>query len=847
MSYVVNAQNEVKLAADTTIISPITKDTAQAKVKSESALDEKVEYSAVDSMRFDLEEQKVYLFGEGKVVYGTIELMADYIELSLETKEVIAAGSLDSLGKVIGKPTFADGGQSFISDTMRYNFDSKRGKIVKAITQEGDGYIHGKQIKMMNEDVIFIKNGKYTTCSNEDPHFHIEASKLKFIKDDKIVTGPAYLKVENIPTPLAVPFGFFPNKETQTSGIIIPTYGESPGLGFFLNDGGYYLAVNEFLDVALTGDIYSRGSWGVGLESNYRKRYKFDGYVDLSYSQFKQGERNINQTKTSNYFIRWRHKQDPKARPNSSFSADVNFGSSKNFQNNFNSSTQEFLTNTFKSNVSYNKGFGTKPFNLTLNTSHSQNSRDSSVTIILPSATMTMSRIYPLKRRVSVGKDRWYENIGINATGVLQNQLTTKEDSLINHTLATFDNMQNGARITAPISTSFKLLKYFTLSPTINNSMVMYLETSNQNWVLKEDTNETGEVLGTYTGSLQKTAQQGFAAAYEGSFSSSLTTTIYGMFNYKLKHLKAIRHVMYPSASINLKPDYSDEFWGYYDNYERINGTDTTIVDYSRFAGQIYGGPGARSQSGSVSLSLRNTLDAKILTLKDTTNTPKKVKLLDNLNFSTSYNIFADSLNWSPVRLYAKSRIHKNMDVQLNSVFDPYAFVMEGTNGRRINASYWQEFGAPANLTELDLVVSFRLKSKTTKDTKEQKELKEELNIDGANFVDFNAPWALNVSYRYNYKKPFDDETITNTINFNGDISLTPKWKVGFSSGYDIEARKVNITTLDIYRDLHCWELSFNVVPFGTRKRYTVDLRVKAPVLSDLKLSRKRNWYDYDL
>ncbi|MBL4653555.1 MAG: LPS-assembly protein LptD [Flavobacteriales bacterium] len=842
---VANASNSDSLETDTTKINPTVIDSLKPPTNSD-ALESKVEYLAVDSMRFDIPNQKVYLFGEAEVKYEGIELRANYIELSLDSKEVLAMGTIDSAGKLVGKPEFVDGGQTFNSETMRYNFETKKGKIIQAITQEGDGYIHGKQIKMINDEVIFIKNGKYTTCSNEIPHFHIEASKLKFIKDDKIVSGPAYLKIQNIPTPLALPFGFFPNKSERTSGLIIPTYGGSPGLGFFLNEGGYYLAINDFLDVALMGDIYSRGSWGLGLESNYRKRYKFNGYVDLSYSQILQGEKDITRSKTSNYFIRWRHKQDPKARPNSNFSADVNFGSSKNFQNNFNSTTQDFLTNTFKSNVSYNKSFAGKPFNLTLNGSHSQNSKDSSVTVVLPSATFTMSRIYPLKRTVKVGKDRWYEKIGVNATAIMKNQVKTSEDTLTNYTADMVDLMQNGARVTAPISTSFKVLKYFSISPSINNSVVMYLQTQAQDWVLSEDTNDTGELLGTNTGSLAKSKNEGFAAAYEGSFSTSVNTTIYGTFNYKLKRLKAIRHVMYPSATFNIKPDYSDDFWGYYNSYTKVLDTETTEVDYSRFSGQVYGGPGSGSESGTLGLSLRNTLDAKIIGMKDTTNIPKKVKLLDNLNFSTSYNIFADSLNWNPVRAYAKSRINNNMDVQINSVFDPYAYVIENETGTRINKSYFSEYGGLANMTSFDLVLTFRLKSKVTDDTKKQKEAKEELNIDGDQFVDFNAPWTLNVSYRYNYKKPYQTETITNTLNFSGDVRITTKWKVGFRSGYDIELKKFNYTSLDIYRDLHCWELSFNIVPFGTRKSYTVDLRVKAPVLSDLKLSRKRNWYDFD-
>jgi lipopolysaccharide assembly outer membrane protein LptD (OstA) len=831
---------------DTTIIEPAVESLAISS-SSDNALDSKVDYNATDSMRFDIANQKVYLFGEANVNYEGISLKANYIELSLSSKEVLATGVIDSAGKLAGKPEFLDGGQSFISDTMRYNFESKKGKITQAITQEGDGYIHGNQIKMMNDEVIFIKNGKYTTCSNENPHFHIEAGKLKFIKDDKIVTGPAYLKIQNIPTPLAVPFGFFPNQEKQTSGLIIPTYGESPGLGFFLNDGGYYFAINDFVDLALTGDIYSRGSWGLGLESDYSKRYKFKGNVDLTYAQFKQGEKEIDQSKTSNYFIRWKHVQDRKARPNSNFSADVNFGSSKNFQNNFNSNAQDFLTNTFKSNVSYNKSFAGKPFNLTFNGSHSQNSKDSSVTIVLPSATFTMSRIYPLKRAVKVGQDRWYEKIGVNATAVMQNQVKTNEDTLTNYTGDMVDLMKNGAKVTAPISTSFKLLKYVNISPSINNSVVMYLQTNERDWLLVADTNDTGELLGTYSGNVVSMDNNAFAAAYEGSFSTSLNTTIYGTFNYKFKRFKAIRHVMYPSATFNIKPDYSDDFWGYYDSYTQVLAGESTEVNYSRFTGQIYGGPGTGSESGTVSLSLRNTLDAKIIGLKDTTNVPKKVKLLDNLNFSTSYNVFADSLNWNPIRLYGKSRISNNMDIQVNSVFDPYAYVISDAGvGKRINKSYWEQFGSPANMTSLDLVVSFRLKSKVTDDNSEQKKTKEELNIDGDNFVDFNAPWTLNMSYRYNYSKPYVEEKITNTINFNGDVRITPKWKVGFRSGYDIESKQFNYTSLDIYRDLHCWELSFNIVPFGTRKSYSVDLRVKAPVLSDLKLSRKRNWYDFD-
>lgn len=813
--------------------------------QSNDVLDSEVNYQSVDSMLFDILNQRVYLYGDAKVTYEKISLEANYIEISLKSKEVYASGLPDSNGVVQGKPKFNEGAQSFDAETMRYNFDTKKGQIITAITQDGDGYVHGDSIKKVNEKVIFIKDGAYTTCSNPHPHFEIHAKKLKIIQNDKIVTGPAYLKIEDVPTPLALPFGYFPNQKGQSSGIIIPSYGNSPGLGYFLQRGGYYIGMSEYWDLALTGDAYTRGSWSSNMLTRYRKRYKFNGRLNAQYSKFKQSQREYpDYSETETFFLQWRHTQDPKARPNSSFSADVNAGTPQNFQTNFNSSGLSYLTNTFKSNITYNKNFAGTPFNMTLNANHSQNANDSIITVVLPQATVNMTRIFPLKQKSRVGAKNWRnqltDNLGFSMQSNFQNQVSEKQDVFLQE--QTLDNMRNGIRHNIPISTSMKLFKHFTFAPSGSYREVWYLES-----IQKSFSEEEGqEVTDTISG---------FERFGEVSLNGSLTTKLYNTTYFKKGFVKAFRHVSTPSVNFTYKPDYSDPRYDYYKtldySYIPDSNNSDSVVDvsslYSIFENGIYGGP-ARSEAGVIGFSLLNTFAMKVASKSDSSGS-KKISILDAFNLSSSYNLNLDEFRWSRIRVTARTGLGKNLSLQTGGSFDPYGI---DSAGIRIHEAAWDVNDTPLRFTSGNIALNFNLKSKKGGEKANRQSrfgTREELNFIHTNpdyYVDFNVPWKLNVGYNIRYSKEGLESNVTNAFNFSGDVNLTPKWKVGFRSGYDFEANDFTYTTIDIYRDLHCWEFDFNLVPFGARQSYMFNIRVKAAVLQDLKLSRRRSWFDFN-
>ncbi len=796
--------------------------------KNQSGINDIVEYSAKDSMVFNIPEQKVFLYGNAEVSYQQTKLNAAFIMLDLKKNEVFAEGRLDSAGNLVQKPVFEENGQSFSSETMRYNFDTKKGKITHALTQEGDGYIHGEQVKTVSDDILYIYKGKYTTCNlEENPHFYIQASKLKIIKDDKIITGPAYLAIADIPTPLAVPFGYFPNQKERSSGIVLPTYGQSPGLGFFLNSGGYYWSVNDYMDVSFLGDIYSRGSWGSRVVSNYKKRYKFNGGVDVSYSVFKRGEKDFpDYSETKNFFVKWRHNQDPKARPNSTFSADVNAGSANNFRNNFNTTSQNYLSNQFKSNITYFLKIPNSPFSLNINANHNQNNVDTTVNITLPQATVNMVRIFPFKRKNPVGKTRWYEKIGMSYTGNLVNRLTAKEYELKNP--QTYERVKNGMQHTLPVQTSFKMLKYIQINPVATYSEKWYLETYQKYWDSESKT--------LITDTLRQ-----FKSTRSLTFNANATTKIYGMYTFKSRKILAMRHVLTPSLSFNYQPDIDKR-----DFYTSVVDSLGNTAEYSFFENTVFGG-GSKTEAGNIGINLLNSLEMKIKTNKDSSESIQKVSLLDGLRINTTYNIFADSLNLSPLTLSVWTTVLNNFKLQVSATYNPYSY----NNNSGVNYNEWllNTNGKIATLTSAQIGLSFNLKSHS----KSKKKISGNANPDELKmiqdnpeaYVDFTVPWNIFVRYSLRYSNNYVGQSVTNSMMLNGDLKLTPKWKIGYTTGYDFTSKKVTYTTLHFYRDLHCWEMNFNIVPFGNRKSYTIDINVKSPVLQDLKLSRKRNWYDF--
>ncbi len=814
-----------------------SRDTIITPIQDNSFLKEKITYSATDSLVLDMVSQKAYLYNNAVVIYEDMKLEAGYIELDFGKNVLYSRGVKDSLGNTIQKPVSDQNGEKFNAAEITYNFKTKKGKIRDVITQQGDGYIHGRDIKKDSNNMYYVAQGKYTTCDLEHPHFYIGASKIKVIPNEKIITGPAELFIADIPTPLILPFGYFPNKKGRASGILLPTYGESPQWGFFLKDGGFYFGINEYIDLALRADVYSNGSFGGSASSNYSNRYHYNGDVNLRYSEMIDGNRELpNSTKNNVFFVNWRHSQDPKSNPNSRFSANVNAGSSS--YNRFNGNvTGNYLTNTFQSNIAYTKVLTGTPFNFSANARHSQNTISKEVDVSLPELALIMNRIYPFKSNTRVG-NKWYDKIGVSATVNARNEIKTY-DSLF-FTDNTINQMRNGARVTVPIGTSLNVLKYFTFTPIISTGSSLYRQTVSKRY----DSDSRKVVTDTVNG---------FNMANDFSLSAGLNTRLYGNYFFRTKRLKQIRHVAIPSISGSYRPDFSESQYGYYQNVQ-IDTTGKT-QQYSRFQNGIYGAPAA-GRSGIVSFGLNNTLEAKIKQQSDSGSVNKKVSLIDNFSASVSYNAAAKKYQWSNINLNGRTKLFTLLDVNAIALIDPYQL---DSAGARVERFEWNKDASQTalfsgrnigRLTSATLALSTSLRSKenTAKPKTSTAGTQDELDYINSHrdaYVDFNIPWNVNVYYNLNYSKPGLKKIITQTVNFNGDFSLTNNWKISLASGYDFTNKQFTVTSINIYRDLHCWEMRFNWVPFGFRQSFSLDINVKSAMLKDLKLTRKRDWFDY--
>jgi len=817
------------LSSDSLITdSLITKKLSIDTITSTDALESKIIYIAKDSIRIDMKTKMVYLFGQAEVYYEDIELIAEEIEINMDSNIVSARGKQDSTGKFYGEPVFTEKGSVVNSHEMKYNFETKKGLIMDAVTHEGENYIHGNKIYKTPDDILYVKHGKYTTCNLRHPHYWFSTGKLKIIPNDKIITGPANLVIEGAPTPIAIPFGFFPNSNKKRSGIIIPTPGESPVYGLFLLNGGYYLALSNNISSQVTGDYYTKGSWAGNWLTDYKKRYKFNGALNVNYSVFKTGFKEFSDyAQNSNFFVKWNHRQDPKARPNSVFSANVNFGNSENYSNNFNSTGTEYLSTTFNSSISYKKSWTGKPYNLSLNTSHSQNTLNKTVTLRLPEVAFNVSRLYPFKHKSTVGKQKLYEKIGISYSMNVKNEVTSVQDSLFatrNWSLLS-DQFRNGMKHSIPLSTSFKVLKNFTISPAFNYSEIWYLESINKEW--NSDSNR-----------IDTDTLSNFVRGNSYNMSISASTRIYGMFQYRGKMIKALRHVMTPSIGFSYVPENKSGLSSYID-------ANDSLVEYSIFNNGIYGNSN-QTKAGFVNLGLLNNFEMKVRNRKDTLGKDKKVKILENLGFTSSYNTIADSLNWSDIRINARTNIFKKINLNFNANVDPYALDSNETTGviTKVNSSEYIRNGRVGRLTSANLAAGFSVRSKVKLDNKKESNYgsEQELEYIRANpneFIDFNIPWTLNMNYNVRYSRPQLQSSIIQTLNFSGDFSLTKKWKLGFRSGWDFEVKDLSYTSLNIYRDLHCWEMSFDWIPIGPRKSYTFTIKVKSAILQDLKLTRR--------
>ena len=778
---------------------------------SEDKIEEQVISSAQDSIDYDIEHNKVFLYNNAEIKYGSITLRAAYIELDSD-KNIVFAKSLvnDSTGDKYGFPVFTEDGKSFTSKEITYNFNTKKGIIKEVRTQEGDSYILGEKVKKNPDDVVYTSKGRYTTCDAEIPHFSIKANKIKTIPNKKIITGPAVLEFGGVPTPLAIPFGFFPNQKKQSSGIIFPFYGESSNQGFFLRNGGYYFAISDYMDLSIIGDIYTKGSWNLKANSNYKKRYRYQGNFNLSYSSLKNGNPLVgNNTDKRDFFIRWKHQQDAKANLNRRFSANINAGSSSYQQNN-SFSDKDYLSNTFQSNLSYSRNW--KSSALSMNLRHSQNTLSKQVDLSLPEVAFNLNRFYPLKRFNKSNKPKWYDKLSVNYSSNFKNTISIADSLLFQP--STLTKFRNGIVHNIPVSTSLTAFKYFNLSPSFSYRERWYFDRTEKQWIDNQLNTDT---------------VNGFYRAFNYSYSLSVSTKLYGMFNFNGKKVKAIRHVLSPSVSLSYSPDFSANNFNFFDEVQ-IDSLGNT-QQYSYYQNGIYGSP--RSQSnGSMRFSLGNILEMKTLS-KDTINPIKKIKLLEGLNVSTSYNFLADSMQFSNVLINGRTRLFNKFDITFSSTYDPY----QNINGSRVNKYYFSDTYLPARLTNASTSLNFRLNGGAKK---EENDITHWLD-----YVDFDIPWNLSVNYTMNYNKQSITQKLNQSLNFSGDLKLTDKWKIGFNSGYDFDAKDLSYTSLNIYRDLHCWEMLVKWIPFGFRQSYNFTIRVKASVLQDLKWEKKKDWYDY--
>jgi lipopolysaccharide assembly outer membrane protein LptD (OstA) len=829
----------------------------KVKPKHKDTLKDKVKYSAEDSMMISVTGERLFLYGKANVKYQDIDLTADYIMLDMKKQEVFAKGSIDTSGKVTGSPVFKQGSETFESDSMKYNFKSGKGIIYHIYTKEGEGYLHSEETKRLNDGHINVLHGKYTTCDAKHPHFYVAMTKAIVIPEDKIVTGIAYMVVADVPIVFPfIPFGFFPNTTHRSSGILFPTYGNGGNTrGYYLNNGGWYQVLGEHADASLQVDIYSKGSWYLTLNSKYVYRYRFNGNLSVSYGVSKNND-DINAAITKEYKVIWTHNQDPKASPGQNFSANVHFSSSQ-YDSKNSYDPKDYLSGTQSSSINFSKHWSGLPVNLSLSANGNKNTLTRQVDLSLPTGALSVNTLYPLRKKSGTGKYKWYENISLAYNAKFDNQIHTYDSLLFRQ--ETLNQLKNGFRHDIPLAVNFKLGKMITITPSVNYSGMIYSKYINE--IVTYDrthANTKDSLIVTYDTTHITTYIQGI----NPSASISFTPKLYGMFISKNEnsYIMAVRHVMSPSASFSFIPDMSKISTNYYDTvYYYKDGIKKPYNVYNRYQNELYGVPYANGKSGTLSLALNNKLEMKVRPKNDTTGEPRKVSLLDNLNLSTAYHPFNTKFKWDDIAMAANTKLFKGvMNLQLNGRFSLYALDSLGL----INSYQFHENKKLARLTNFSVTSGFTLKSKQGKKTGESEQKSQASDMDKQNYYDesmdypalknssqyvnFDVPWSASVNYSWSYSKPGLRSTIVHTVNVNGNFSLTKKWKIIFSGGYDIKANKATSVKFDISRDLHCWEMTFSVVPFGKYAFYSFTIHAKSSLLSDVKYDKKSDYrYGY--
>lgn len=865
------------LAMDSLGIDTLTADTAKKK----EPLDAPVIYEASDSIVFT-KGGYAHLYGEGKVNYQNIELTSAIISMNMDSSTVYARGVADTTGVESGTPVFKDGETPYESKIMRYNFKTKKGFINNIVTQQGEGYVTSEEGKKGANDEIYMRHGQYTTCDNHDhPHFYLKLSMAKVRPKKNVVFGPAQLVVEDVPLPIAVPFGFFPFNSSYSSGFIMPTYGDELNRGFYLRDGGYYFAISDKMDLKVLGEIFTKGSWGLSAASNYNKRYKFSGSFNASYLVTKTGEKNMPDYSVSKDFrIQWSHRQDAKANPNSSFSASVNFATSSYDRSSLSSlyNPQQYSQNTKASSVSYSRNFPEIGLNISGAFNITQNTRDSSLSMTLPDVNISLNRIYPFKRKKAAGDERWYEKISLQYTGSITNSISTKDNLLFKTPLTQWEN---GMQHKIPVSATFNLFKYINIVPSFNYTERWYLRKVKQSYDPSPASRDH----------VRRDTINGFNRVYDYNLALQMNTKLYGMYKplfMKSKEIQ-IRHVFTPTISYTYTPDFGKSRYGYYDTYTYTdeNG-EVRTVEYSPYEGAVYGYPG-KNMSQNISFSVDNNLEMKMKSDKDSTGY-KKISLIDQLGASLSYDVA--NKRWSDLSMNLRLKLTKSYTFNMNASFATYAYQFDENGnvvvGDRTEWSYgrfgrFQGYSGSFSYTLNNDTFKKLFGKKEDKDDKDKKgkddsedeeedtdeneeqnnksnmRKTEKASVDSDGYLAFKFPWSISLSYSYsiredrtkdiNIKKMRYPYSLTHSLNVSGNFKIGSRWNMTYSTGYDFTSKEMSMTTLNITRDLHCFNMSCGLV-FGPFTSYNFSIRANSSMLTDaLKWDQRSNtgsavtWY----
>lgn len=848
--------------------------TGKRIVRQKVDLDNQVDMVASDSMTMQ-GQSTVTLFGPSNVTYGNIKLDANQIDLNMKTSMVYAVGVPDSTGEVQGNPVFNDNGTDYESKSMNYNFKTGKGYITDVITEQGEGYLTGGRTKKINDETFYMEDGKYTTCDHhEHPHFYMQLTKAKVTPGKNIVTGPAYMVLCDLPLPLLVPFGYFPFTERYSSGIIFPTFGDDYNRGFYLSNGGYYFAISDNIDLALTGELYTKGSWGLNASSAYVKRYKFSGSFNISYLKTILGDKGApDYSQQTNFQVLWSHSQDSKANPNLTFSASVNFTTSGYSRNNLNSYySNSFTENTKSSSINMTYRPAGSKWSFSTNANISQRTQDSTLTVSFPNVTISLSQIAPFKRKRPVGPEKWYEKIKLSYSGQFNNSLTSKQNVFFKKSL--IKDWRNGMRHSIPVSATFNLFQYLNLTPSLSFTDRMYTTKVKRMW----DPAASVEVCDT---------SYSLYNVWDFSASLSLSTKVYGFFQplgFLGKKVKMIRHVITPSLTFSGAPDFSSSFFGYYGSYQYPDAQGEMLTKkYSLFPNSLFGVPGS-GKSGTVNLSIANNLEMKMRSDNDSID-DKKISLIENLTASQSYNFAADSMRFSNINTSLMLRLVKNFNLNLSATWDVYTYALNASgNPVRVNKlrlTHGKGFG---RLSSTGTSFSYTFNNNTFKKKKSKENQKKEKDDDpmsnanrdpnydpndefddardrhnGGNdsdmqfnpdgYMKWECPWSLTFNYSVNYsygafnkKKMEYDGKITQNLSFSGNIRPTKNWAFSFSASYNFDTHKIAYMNCNITRELHCFSMRASFIPVGPYKSYNFHISANSSLLSDLKYDKRSSY-----